>query len=160
MRQYEILYIVPSKYTEGEMDDIIKKVQDVMETAGAQVTDTFNMGKRRLAYPIDHQRNGTYILVHFDAESEIIAKMDSVLRLTGEVLRHMVVERDPNLKQAPTFNEVDERRSFSSEKSKERQKEAPPIQAKPVPASAAKSDGMDIKELDKKLDEILTEEVL
>jgi small subunit ribosomal protein S6 len=156
MKKYEIMYIIPSKYTEGEMDDIIKKVGEIMETAGAQITDTFNMGKRRLAYPISHQRNGTYVLVHFDAESETIAKMDSILRLTGEILRHMIVERDPHIKQAPTFNESEERRS---DEPRERQKEAAPIQAKSMP-SAAGHENVNIKELDKKLDEILTEEVL
>ncbi len=138
------------------MDGIIKQVGEILETAGAQVSETYNMGKRRLSYPIDHQRNGTYVLVHFEAESEVIAKMDSALRLTSEVLRHMIVERDPHLKQEPTFNESEERRSESS---KERKKEAPPIQAKPV-APVAKSENVNIKDLDKKLDEILTEEVL
>jgi small subunit ribosomal protein S6 len=155
MKKYEIMYILPSKYTEAEMDDIIKKVAGIMQTAGAQITDTFNMGKRRLAYPIEHQRNGSYILVHFDAEPAAVVKMDSVLRLTGEVLRHMIVERDPHLKQMPSFNEVEERRS---DEPRERQREAPPIQAKSAPATAGES--VDIQELDKKLDEILTEEVL
>ncbi|MFH1047282.1 MAG: 30S ribosomal protein S6 [Patescibacteria group bacterium] len=156
MRKYEIMYIIPSKYTEGEMDEIIKKIAEIMTTAGAQISDTFNMGKRRLAYPVDHQRNGTYVLVHFEAESPVLAKMDLVLRMTGEVLRHMIVERDLSLKMPPTFNETEERRS---DESRERQKEAPLIQAKSLPSSA-QNESVDIQELDKKLDEILTEEVL
>jgi small subunit ribosomal protein S6 len=158
MKKYEMMFIIPSKYTEAELDDVIKKVTDIMETAGAAIADTFNMGKRRLAYPISHQRNGTYILVNFEAESESILKMDNVLRLTEEVLRHMIVEQDSKLKQLTQFTDNEERRS--SDDQRERQpKEAPPIQAKTIP-SAASSDNVNIKELDKKLDEILTEEVL
>lgn len=159
MKKYEILYIIPSKYTEGEMEEVIKNVSGILEKAGAQITDTFNMGKRRLAYPIKQQRNGTYILVHFDAESEVIAKMDSALRLTGEVLRHMVVERDMNLSQTPTFNEGEERRSEEVKEKKKPAQQAATTQAKPASGSG-KSENVDIKELDKKLDEILTEEVL
>jgi len=152
------MYIIPSKYTEAEMDGIIKQVAEILETAGAQISDTNNMGKRRLSYPIEHQRNGTYVLVNFEAESEAIAKMDAVLRLTSEVLRHMVVESDPHLKLLTGFTDTEDRR-IEEPRDRRHQKEAPPIQAKPA-TPAAKPENVNIKELDKKLDEILTEEVL
>ncbi|MBU0625101.1 30S ribosomal protein S6 [Patescibacteria group bacterium] len=156
MKKYELMYIVPSKYTEAEMDELIKKVAGILETAGAQISETHNMGKRRLAYPIEHHRNGTYTLVHFEAETKSIAKIDEVLRLTSEILRHLIVERDPHLKQLPVFTDTEERRT---EEARERQPAAPMIQAKPVSPSA-KPESVNIEELDKKLDEILTEEIL
>ena len=154
MKKYEIMYIVPSKYTEGEMDGIIKQVAGIMGSAGAQISDTHNLGKRRLTYPIANQRNGTYILVYFEAEAANILKMDQTLRMTSEVLRHMIVERDPHIKQIPTLIDTEDRHSDEQRE----HRPAAPIQAKPI--APAKQASVDINELDRKLDEILTEEVL
>ncbi|MFC1638820.1 30S ribosomal protein S6 [Patescibacteria group bacterium] len=155
MKKYEIIYIVPSKYTDAEMEGVVGKVSGILKEAGAEISDTYQMGKRRLAYPIDRQRTGSYVLSHFEAEPEAVAKIDAVLRLTGEVLRHMTVERDPHLTQMPSFNEVDERRT--EERPERREREKPMVQAPAKPA--AKAD-VNMEDLDKKLDQILTEEVL
>jgi small subunit ribosomal protein S6 len=153
MRKYEIIYIIPSKYTDAEMEEVVGKVTDILKESGAEISETYQLGKRRLAYPIDHQRHGSYVLTHFEAESEALAKIDQTLRLTGEVLRHMIVERDPHLNQVPSFNDSEDRRG---EESKPQERSSAPEQKK---APAPKKD-VNIEELDKKLDEILTEEVL
>ena len=155
MKKYEIIYIIPSKYTDAEMEGVVEKISGILKESGAEISDTYQMGRRRLAYPIDHQRNGSYVISHFEAEPGTLKKMDATLRLTGEVLRHMVVERDPLLTQMPSFNEQDERRS-EGPKPQERK----PAAAAPIQAPAAKPKDVNIEELDKKLDEILTEEVL
>lgn len=154
MRKYEIIYIVPSKYTDAEMEGVVGKVSDILKESGAELSDTYQLGKRRLAYPIDHQRNGSYVLTHFEAEPKSILKVDQTLRLTDEVLRHMIVERDPLLTQMPSFNEADERRG---EESKAQERRPAPSAPKPAPV---KPKDVNMEELDKKLDEILTEEVL
>jgi small subunit ribosomal protein S6 len=155
MKKYELMYIVPSKFTEAEVDDLTKKVAGILEAAGAKISDTVNMGKRRLAYSIDHQRNGSYILVRFESETGVLAKIDEMLRLTSEVLRHMIVEHVSHLKQLMTFTDTEERRN---EELRERQPAAP-IQEKPISAPL-RPESVNMEELDKKLDEILTEEIL
>ena len=156
MKKYELMYIIPSQYTEGEMDEIVKKVAGILESAGAKISDTHNLGKRRLAYAIGNQRNGTYILVILEAEPDAIIKVNQVLRLTNEVLRHMIVEWDPHQKPVMMFTDTEERRT---EEQREHYAAATaPIQMKP--ADSSKAPGVDIDELDKRLDEILTEEVL
>lgn len=154
MRKYEIIFIIPSKYTDAEMEGVVGKVSGILKESGAEISDTFQLGKRRLAYPIDHQRNGSYVLVHFEAEPTAILKMDQTLRLTGEVLRHMIVERDPHLTQIPSFSEADERRG---DEARTQERRTAPAAAKPAPS---KPKDVNMEELDKKLDEILTEEVL
>lgn len=154
MRKYEIIYIVPSKYTDAELDGVVGKVNGILKESGAELSDTYQLGKRRLAYPIDHQRNGSYMLTHFEAEPKSLLKMDQTLRLTDEVLRHMIVERDPLLTQMPSFNETDERRG---EESRAHERRTAPAAPKSAPT---KPKDVNMEELDKKLDEILTEEVL
>lgn len=154
MRKYELIYIIPSKYTDAEMEGIVGKVNGVLKESGIEPTDTFQLGKRRLAYPIGHQRNGSYVLTYFEAEPKALLKVDQTLRLTGEVLRHMIVERDPHLTRLPSFNEADERRG---EEARTQERTAAPAAPRPAPAKPSE---VNIEELDKKLDEILTEEVL
>jgi len=150
------MFIIPSKYTEGEMDGIIKKVNSMLEESGAKLSDTHNLGKRRLAYPISDQRNGTYIITYFESEPAELAKMDQTIRLSGEVMRHIIIERDPHITQMPNLIEVEDRRS---EENRERQSESTPVRAVPS-KPVAKPESVNMQELDKKLDEILTEEVL
>jgi len=154
MRKYEIIYIIPSKYTDAEMEGVVAQVNSILKESGAEVSETYQLGKRRLAYPISNQRNGSYVLTHFEAEPKSLLKMEQTLRLTDEVLRHMIVERNPLLTQIPKFTEADERRG---EESRPYERRTAPVAAKPVPV---KPKEVNIEELDKKLDEILTEEVL
>ncbi|OIO52301.1 30S ribosomal protein S6 [Candidatus Uhrbacteria bacterium CG_4_10_14_0_8_um_filter_58_22] len=156
MKKYEMMFILPSKYTEGEMDGIIKKVNSMLEESGAKLADMHNLGKRRLTYPISNQRNGVYILTYFESEPADLAKMDQTIRLSGEVMRHIIIERDPHITQMPNLIEVEDRRS---EEGSERQHVAAPVRAVP-PKPVAKPESVNMQELDKKLDEILTEEVL
>lgn len=154
MRKYEIIYIIPSKYTDAEMEGVVAQVNSILKESGAEVSDTYQLGKRRLAYPIANQRNGSYVLTHFEAEPKSLLKVEQTLRLTDEVLRHMIVERNPLLTQIPKFTETDERRG---EESRPYERRTAPVAAKPAPV---KPKEVNIEELDKKLDEILTEEVL
>lgn len=151
-----MMFIIPSKYTDSEVEGIIKKVNTTLEEVGAKLSDTHNLGKRRLAYPIEDQRNGTYVLTYFESEPASIAKMDMTIRLSGDALRHIIVERDPHITQMPQLIEIEDR---SSEEVRERSRETRderPAAPKPV----AKPESVNMQELDKKLDEILTEEVL
>jgi len=155
MEKYELLYIIPAKYTDAEIASLMEKINGIVVGAGATVAETHNLGKRKLAYPIDHVRQGNYILAYLEADKSVIAKLNDVLRLSIDILRHIIVVRDPFLKNIPSIIEIEERRNEEGELIR-RSSSAPAqqrTQAAPV------KEAMSIAELDKKLDEILTEEV-
>jgi len=158
--KYELLYIVPSRYTDAEVADIQKNVDGFIQQAGGTVAKEENLGKIRLAYPIKQVRHGTYILVYFDAEGSGVRALDEQLRLTDEVLRHMML-------QAPVGAEAQkwELQSYVAPLSEEEGESKPvsrprpamapvPIQA-PMAPLMKQEKSMSIEELDKKLDEIL-----
>lgn len=155
MERYELLYIIPAKYTEAEIAQLMERVKGIVVSAGANVSEMHDLGKRKLAYPIQHVRHGNYVLVYFEADAATVAKLNETLRLSTEVLRHMIVTRDPYLTNIPSLVEV-EQRSDSDEPRPRTMAAAPVMQQAPV----AKQDPLTMEELDKKLDEILTEEVL
>lgn len=155
MEKYELLYIIAAKYTDSEIEALMEKIKGLVTSAGGSVTEMHNLGRRKLAYPINHVRNGNYVLVYFSAETSVLAKLNETLRLSADVLRHIVVTKSPYLTKIPSFAEITEIRREDDEAPRPRQ--MAPIQA-PVAAKAAAPVSME--DLDKKLDQILTEEVL
>jgi|SRR5687768_4694157 len=155
MEKYELLYIIAAKYTDAEIEGLMEKIKGLVTSAGGNVTEMHNLGRRKLAYPIGHVRNGNYVLVYFEAEPASLAKLNEMFRLSADVLRHLVVSRSPYLTKIPSFAELTEIRQEGDEQPRPRPM-APPIQQAPVVPAAP----VTMEELDKKLDEILTEEVL
>ncbi|MEO5927861.1 MAG: 30S ribosomal protein S6 [Patescibacteria group bacterium] len=92
--QYELMYIVPTTFTDEDVGKVEGNVKALIEKAGATVTDTARLGKFRFAYPIKKQRHGHYILAHFQAETSAVAKIEELLRISTEVLRHLILRAD------------------------------------------------------------------
>lgn len=155
MEKYELLYIIAAKYTDAEIEGLMEKIKGLVTSAGGTVSEMHNLGRRKLAYPISHVRNGNYVLVYFEAEPEMLAKLNETLRLSADVLRHLVTARSPYLNKIPSFAELVEIRDEEGGQPRPRPRPAPPVQAPVVPQAP-----VTMEELDKKLDEILTEEVL
>jgi small subunit ribosomal protein S6 len=73
---------------------IIDRTTRQMTAAGGQIVKVAPWGRRRLAYPIDRQREGSYHIIVFEAPSTTIAEIERTLLITEEVLRHLVVRQD------------------------------------------------------------------
>jgi small subunit ribosomal protein S6 len=138
MQHYELLYIIPSKYTEEETNSINEQVLKLIEGLDGKITYAENLGKMKLAYPIKHFTQGCYSLVNFDAETASLEKINTKLKLMPEVIRHLIVKRKPK-----TVLEL-QKAAVEKEKKKER---------KPARKISA-------EELDEKLDKILQSEII
>lgn len=158
---YELLYIIPIRYTDAEIEGIQSTVRGLVEKAGAKIVKEENLGRIRLAYPIKQTRHGTYILAYLEAETAVVAEIENQLRLATEVLRHMLVRLPKGIPEhsfllesyvAPLSEEEEENRR------PRRAVEAAPIrvvestETEPMPRE---DKPLSMEELDKKLDEIL-----
>lgn len=92
--QYELLYIVPTSFTDEEAGAVETTVAGILAKHGATVDDTRRLGKFKLAYPIKKQRHGHYVLVRFTAEGKNMVKIDTELRITPSVLRHLILRAE------------------------------------------------------------------
>lgn len=90
MNRYELLYIIPTSFTDDEVGTIENKVSALLTKYQATVESTRRLGKFRLAYAINHQRHGHYVMVIFTAEPAAMAKIDENLRIMTEPLRHLI----------------------------------------------------------------------
>ncbi|PIS05194.1 MAG: 30S ribosomal protein S6 [Candidatus Buchananbacteria bacterium CG10_big_fil_rev_8_21_14_0_10_42_9] len=142
---YELLYIIPGTFAENEIDPVRSKVSDLVKQSG-KVTAETALGKKKLAYPIKHMAQGYYEIVEFDAEPTDMKKLDTNLKLYNDVLRHLIVKKEIV--------------SGPAHVSRERVPDAPKL-VKEIPtkdhASEKKTKSIDI---DKKLDEILEDNML
>lgn len=92
MNEYELMYIVPTTFTEEELGTIEKHVTDILSKFEATIKKTVRLGKLRFAYPIKHEQFGHYILVRFQADPSAVASIDEALRMKQkEILRYLIV---------------------------------------------------------------------
>ena len=93
MRDYEVLYIVRADLDDDKVQDIIKRVNTIIEKADGSVERTNIWGKRKLAYEVKHQKEGSYILQDFQIGGDRVPELEAALKITEEVLRHLVVRK-------------------------------------------------------------------
>jgi small subunit ribosomal protein S6 len=96
VRQYELVFIIRPDLEEEAVEAVIEKVKALAENNGAEVTKLDKWGKRRLAYEIKHVREGYYVVMNFKGEAAVAAELDRVLKITDEILRHIIVRDDDN----------------------------------------------------------------
>ena len=146
---YELLYIVPANYTEDELGPLKETVKTLITKAGGTITLEDNLGKKKLVYPIKKAHNGYYLLYEFDLDGKALLKLNTDLKLTSEILRHLIVKQSafaPNMIELTKENAKKEERE-AQKKPKEKKKEE-------------KVDSrIKLEELDKKLDEILDSDI-
>ncbi len=93
-KQYELLYIIPATFTDDDVGGIESNIKALLEKYGAAIDSTERLGKFRFAYPIKKVRHGHYIQIRFTAESAALAKINEALRISQEVLRHLILRAD------------------------------------------------------------------
>ena len=93
MRDYEVLYILRADLDDDKAQDAIKRVNTVIERSGGTIDRTNLWGKRKLAYEVKHQKEGSYVLQDFQIAPERVPELEAALKITEEVLRHLIVRK-------------------------------------------------------------------
>lgn len=94
-RDYELGIILNPEVNEEETRTILDRVEQVVATHGGQTVKVNQWGRRRLAYPIERQRDGIYIFIDMILEPETVSELERTLKVSEAVLRHMMKKRDP-----------------------------------------------------------------
>ncbi len=93
MRDYEVLYIVRADLDDEKVQDAVKRVNRLIERSGGTSEATNIWGKRQLAYEVKHQKDGSYVLQDFQLDPNRVPELESSLKITEEVLRHLIVRK-------------------------------------------------------------------
>ena len=95
MRRYELMLVLRPDVPDDRSQAIIDRTTRQIVAEGGQIVKVVPWGRRRLAYPIDRYREGSYHIVLFEAPAPAIAELERGLLITEEAIRHLItrVER-------------------------------------------------------------------
>ena len=92
MSFYETLYIVDPNLENKSLEKTMNEIEEELEKTKSKIINHRIWGKKRLAYPIERQKYGSYILIQFEGgDQQKMIEYDTWMRLNNSVLRHMTV---------------------------------------------------------------------
>jgi small subunit ribosomal protein S6 len=91
MRRYELMLVLRPDAPDDRSQAVIDRTTRQITASGGQIVKVAPWGRRRLAYPIERYREGSYHIVLFEAPAEAILEVERGLLITEEVLRHLVI---------------------------------------------------------------------
>lgn len=99
-RTYEIVFIIDPDADDAEVMRMTEAVQKVITDQGGNITKTEMMGRRQLAYEINHKRDGVYVLLEVDGSGAEIAELERRMRVNDRILRYMTIRVDEDRRRA------------------------------------------------------------
>lgn len=102
LRDYEIVYIFNPSVEEEKVNEKLERFHALLTGGeGASITATDHWGKRQLAYEVEDQTSGYYVVEHFTAPADTLPEFERALTLDEELLRYMIVVNEGNLVTTP-----------------------------------------------------------
>ena len=98
MPQYELMYLLGSHVADTDVPGIASQVlQFVQDFGGSEIRET-QLGKKKLAYPIGKTRNGHYVVINFAMDGKKINEFDAKIRTQdNNIIRYIIVNLDEHL---------------------------------------------------------------
>ena len=93
-RTYELVYIVSPDATDEQIAGIHTQVEQTTQKLGGTLVKTDNWGRRKLAYEIQHHKEGTYVLEVLEGGGELMKELDRRLKVVDQVIRQLIVRVD------------------------------------------------------------------
>ena len=94
VKNYESVIIINAALEEEQIESIISKIVENLKTSGAEVIEVDKWGRKRLAYPIQKSKSGYYLLLRYNAPTELISKFERTLRLDENIIRYITILLD------------------------------------------------------------------
>lgn len=168
MNPYELLILLDPSLSEDDAKALTRTVQKMITDQDGQITKQESLGKKKLAYPINHNKQGYYELIEYSFDPTKLNDFERGLRLEQGLLRHQnirLAERSPEALAAE--KELQEKlrvRRISqarTEFSKPEVEAKPPVQEKIEQVEQTDDERQaSLEELDKKLDDILKDDII
>ncbi|MBI3115146.1 MAG: 30S ribosomal protein S6 [Candidatus Kerfeldbacteria bacterium] len=162
MQHYQLVLLVSPAIGEAEAPGFMEKLKKLLTDRGATITKDEPLGRRRLAYPIKKERQGTYHAFAFDLEPRQAPDLERALRLTNEVLRHLLVtakvKTPEQLQREEAIRakiEAKKQAAYAAQQQKAAEQAAQPA---PEPAAEKPAAKVSLEELDEKIEKILEDD--
>lgn len=94
MRTYELMLIVHPDTAGDAYTAVVDKFREILVQQQCEVLKVEEWGVRKLAYPINKQNRGSYVLFYFNSPPQVLAEIERRLRIDDTIMRFMVVQRE------------------------------------------------------------------
>ncbi|SVD50413.1 uncharacterized protein METZ01_LOCUS403267 [marine metagenome] len=124
MRYYEILYIINPNFEKDKINSTIIEVTRKLEETKSKIINHYIWGKKRLSYPINNQKYGTYVLLQFEDGDRIkMDDFDTWMKLENLIMRHITIKLDNRPEVIEESNENDKKLEIDNPSIESSQKE-------------------------------------
>jgi small subunit ribosomal protein S6 len=139
-RQYELVYLITPEASEQAVADLHTQIEQIIQrfsSTNTTLDKTENWGRRKLAYEIGHHREAIYVVETISSTSgDVVKEIDRRLRVTDQVIRHLIVRVDEEL-------QVAERTRSARKANQARRRIARGLPPEPAPGEARGDTDMD-----------------
>src|SRR5487761_582991 len=111
MRKYEVIFIVRPDLADEEIEKLIAHMATFATEAGGKIEKVEKLGRRRLAYRVERQREGFYVLFILEGSGDTVKELERRLKVTDTVIKFMTVRVDEELKRAAKMKVIREKRA-------------------------------------------------
>lgn len=94
MRKYELMYIIRPNIEEEAKTALVERFNTILTSNGAELTDSKDWGKRRLAYEINDFREGFYQIMKVNATTDAINEYTRLANISEDIIRFIAVRED------------------------------------------------------------------
>lgn len=93
MNKYESIFIISTTVGEEGTKALVEKIKNLLETS-AQLESLDEWGKKRLAYPINDENEGYYVMANFSAESSFPHELERIYKITDGIIKYLIIKKD------------------------------------------------------------------
>lgn len=94
MNKYEIMFIVKADISEEEVKNTVSTFEKVLTDKGGKITESKDLGQKKLAYEINKQVRGFYHLINVECDSKAIKEFDRRALIDENIIRHLIIKEE------------------------------------------------------------------
>jgi small subunit ribosomal protein S6 len=94
---YEGMFLLDSAKVAVSWDESVKHVHDILTKHNSEIVASRQWDERRLAYPVENHKKGTYLLTYFKADGSNLHEIVADCHLSDLILRELILKVHPKL---------------------------------------------------------------
>lgn len=94
MREYEMMVVLKTDLSEDALSSQLDTIKGWVETNGGSVANIDTWGRKRMAYPIDGDRDGYYLVYKLNMPTAAPVEIERNLSISESVLRYLIIRED------------------------------------------------------------------
>ncbi len=92
MPNYETVFILKPTLSNEKVEEVLGKVKGIITSDNGTIILSDSWGKRRLAYPVEKYKEGTYYLLQFSADGKVVGILENFFRTTDDVIKYITLK--------------------------------------------------------------------